>query len=437
MPAAITCGSCRRPLRVPEHLLGQKVRCPLCTDVFIAEPNPPPPSVKPLIPVDPPAFEPQHPAEALYEKEAQAALYVRPLRPNPATPRTTDDVAAPPFHFRARIRRDPYRVLNGPVYAEVTYRGLRLVSEKKEEVFVPLGTPVRYLGSNRLRVPLDDREIELAVGNLTIYRQRLARDVATFLSGDRQLPWPADYRWPWYIYLLWLAPSGLPFLAASVHETDDAGGVVFLCGLLAVALVLAGYSLIQYEKWAPRLRLALAAGASLSAYALVVWASAADPPLQISEDNWQELRWPEVFQLRMPGTPVVRQRQRGGQSVAVYVVDLPRQQAVFTFGYVDLPTGPRNPTERQLNLLFEEGVQALQRETRGVTRVADHRLVLKNGACPGHEYVCNVSNRTLKGKLVAQMYYDQGRLYTLAVAGKTVQPQLPDVRAFFDSFWIE
>jgi hypothetical protein len=48
-----------------------------------------------------------------------------------------------------------------------------------------------------------------------------------------------------------------------------------------------------------------------------------------------------------------------------------------------------------------------------------------------------VSNRTLKGKLVAQMYYDQGRLYTLAVAGKTVQPQLPDVRAFFDSFWIE
>jgi LSD1 subclass zinc finger protein len=53
MPVQINCPSCRGPLRVPEELFGQRVQCPDCQAIFIAEvddtptvrvaPPPPPP----------------------------------------------------------------------------------------------------------------------------------------------------------------------------------------------------------------------------------------------------------------------------------------------------------------------------------------------------------------------------------------------------------
>jgi predicted Zn finger-like uncharacterized protein len=36
MPIIIDCPSCQRKLRVPEHLLGQKVKCPTCANMFTA-----------------------------------------------------------------------------------------------------------------------------------------------------------------------------------------------------------------------------------------------------------------------------------------------------------------------------------------------------------------------------------------------------------------
>src|SRR5262249_32110164 len=155
----------------------------------------------------------------------------------------------------------------------------------------------------------------------------------------------------------------------------------------------------------------------------VAWGADGDSSLHISSDRWQHLGWQDVYSVRMPGTPLVQSRIRAGQQVPVYVVELKRPQVTFTFGFVDLPTGPRNPTDLQLRTLFEEGVQALQRETQGVVPVSDYPLAMKNGTCPGREYVFNVSNRTLRGKMVARLFYDQGRLYTLAVAGRNVQPQ--------------
>jgi hypothetical protein len=37
MPVQINCPSCRGPLRVPEELFGQRVQCPTCQMIFIAE----------------------------------------------------------------------------------------------------------------------------------------------------------------------------------------------------------------------------------------------------------------------------------------------------------------------------------------------------------------------------------------------------------------
>src|SRR5262245_12036961 len=43
MPITISCPSCRKPLRLPENMLGKQVRCPGCQDVFTAaSPEEPP-----------------------------------------------------------------------------------------------------------------------------------------------------------------------------------------------------------------------------------------------------------------------------------------------------------------------------------------------------------------------------------------------------------
>jgi len=43
MPITISCPSCRKPLRLPENMLGKQVRCPGCQNVFTAaSPEEPP-----------------------------------------------------------------------------------------------------------------------------------------------------------------------------------------------------------------------------------------------------------------------------------------------------------------------------------------------------------------------------------------------------------
>ncbi len=50
MSEMVTCPSCSRPLRVPDDLLGQQVKCPVCNTAFLAElsgPAPLPPRPEP------------------------------------------------------------------------------------------------------------------------------------------------------------------------------------------------------------------------------------------------------------------------------------------------------------------------------------------------------------------------------------------------------
>ncbi len=446
MPVAITCASCRRALRVPESSLGKTVRCPLCTDAFLAESN--------LTPLAPSPVEELARAErtatvttarasrppwAAVETDQEEVLLAQPVGPV-AVPRKTDDVAALPFKLRAKVKKDPYRIFKGTIRAEVSRSGLHLSSGRKDQAFVPVGTPVRYLGGNRIVVPLDDRDVELAVGNRTVYRQRLARDVARFLSGDRELPRPAEFRWPWYVYLLWLAPSGVPFFALGLDAAGYQAGYTCLLFFLAVPLFFVGQFLIQREKWFTRPRLALAAGVSATAYAAVAWAATNAPLAPVPASDWRSLNG-GGFSVRMPGTVYMQNRIRDGQSVAVYVVDLKQQQAVYTFGYVDLPPGPQQRTEAQLNEVFDEGVRSLRNETPGVTRVSEKPIVLSSWQWPGREYLFDVPNPTLKGTMVARMYLVRNRLYTLVVAGKNVRPpsmdsRSNDVRTFFESFTV-
>jgi predicted Zn finger-like uncharacterized protein len=60
MPEIVNCPQCDRELRVPDELLGKKVKCPTCGEMFTAkvvEPSPaspPPPRPEPRSPLGPP-----------------------------------------------------------------------------------------------------------------------------------------------------------------------------------------------------------------------------------------------------------------------------------------------------------------------------------------------------------------------------------------------
>jgi predicted Zn finger-like uncharacterized protein len=43
MPTIVSCPSCSRSLRVPDELLGKKVKCPSCSNAFVAAADAPPP----------------------------------------------------------------------------------------------------------------------------------------------------------------------------------------------------------------------------------------------------------------------------------------------------------------------------------------------------------------------------------------------------------
>jgi predicted Zn finger-like uncharacterized protein len=86
MPNTIHCPSCNRELRVPDELLGKKVKCPACSTTFTAsvagpEAAPPPPVVG-EIPEDRPLES--RPSPQVYEEE----VYDRPSpRQSPARSR--------------------------------------------------------------------------------------------------------------------------------------------------------------------------------------------------------------------------------------------------------------------------------------------------------------------------------------------------------------
>lgn len=89
MPLLLKCPSCERALRVPDELLGKKVKCPSCGTTFEAEP---PPS-------EPPSAAPEQP-ETLSLPPIRLSLDDDPSAPEPpplGTPQSVSPTPPPPL----------------------------------------------------------------------------------------------------------------------------------------------------------------------------------------------------------------------------------------------------------------------------------------------------------------------------------------------------
>jgi hypothetical protein len=181
-----------------------------------------------------------------------------PLREE-AEPEFEDSELSKPLAFRVTIKSDPEKLLKGIYQATVTRRGLKLSKAKTEPMLVPLGTPVTYLGSNRLSVTLDEREVEVRINKLRAYQNRLARDVAAFLKKGRPLD-PNGYALEWYLFIPAVLPLGIPILTL--------GGA--LPAVLGFGLAAGCFAIVQQEKWSMAFRLALSLIVAGIGYAVII-----------------------------------------------------------------------------------------------------------------------------------------------------------------------
>jgi predicted Zn finger-like uncharacterized protein len=98
MPIQISCPSCSRPLRVPDHLLGQLVKCPNCQQQFTAA------SAQAIRPAERPKPESE---PAPYRSQPVSELG-RPMPPRPDDFEDDDD-----YDDRPRRRRRHYEPHRG------------------------------------------------------------------------------------------------------------------------------------------------------------------------------------------------------------------------------------------------------------------------------------------------------------------------------------
>jgi predicted Zn finger-like uncharacterized protein len=111
MPEVVSCPDCQSKLRVPDNLLGKKVKCPKCSNAFTAvaeRPAAPPAAARPRKPAPPPPEEeeeeaprPRKPARR-QEEEFEEEPVARKRKPAPPPPEDEEEEEEAP---RARRRR--------------------------------------------------------------------------------------------------------------------------------------------------------------------------------------------------------------------------------------------------------------------------------------------------------------------------------------------
>ena len=246
MTVAITCNGCNRPLRVADKLIGQTVRCPLCVEIFVAEPAPDQGLAAPPPPVttrdrSPQASSLQSGPNGLALAEVQVAE--QPAGGLLAVP-AVETRSFKPISLGVEFIHDPDRLFRGRAEAELTSDGLRLRLRSRRDFWVPArgSQPARYIGANRIVLFLDGREVTIALTKQCTDLNHLAANVTAFLNGERTGLDLADYRLPRLLALMpWLALA-IPFIAIWLKLPGGvSGGGRFLWFLLAALAVFFGF----------------------------------------------------------------------------------------------------------------------------------------------------------------------------------------------------
>jgi hypothetical protein len=428
MSLNIPCPSCRRRLNLPPSVAGRLVQCPACRHTFTAETSVEEASQAPVLHAVP-EIEEVVPTLRPVEESEPVDEPVRPRRTNNAWQRSQEarerrarDLPLPRprqfFSFSAVVHSDSKGDLSGPLKAQVTDKGLRLIQAGKEVLLVPPGGPAEHLGGNRLNITYDGRRIELDVSCGLGPRKKLAHDLAAYLRGDLRELEPYRYRVPPGFLFLALLPLAMT-AALFGHTIWMAAGV----GLALVCVMVAFIS-----GWTTELRLGLiltgGIGGCLAAVVGFLYFLLWGP---INPGDWKTFIPPEGrCKLLMPGTPTRKTQfdPMAGQ-IVIHAIENHLRDHVFMFSCEQLRDGPDVPLDQR----FEAARMNMLQNTPGAALSGQRPVDLEG--YPGREFVVDVQN---KGKIVLRLFIVEDHLYMLGGGGRGFEANDPDLKKFFDSF---
>ncbi len=431
MHTAISCASCRRPLRIPTELVGQTVRCPFCTDTFLAEADP-------SIQLEEAVL---NKAAGHVEEVAKPERAVALLEPEPPVVEEsfTVDLEGPvkvappkPWSTWVFVRSDSDRRLWGEMQAEISAEGLRLYRGRKE-LIVPVGCEATWVRGGRVRVVVGSRSVEFQIQKKHVYKSRMAADVAGFLNGERPMPVNKGYRWPWYQWLMLLAPLALigVLIAGELPETPLKplkGFGIFMFAFVAPVLA---YIIWQIERLPVKARwtaASLVVGGVFLFTGMMYYFGPKLPPAA-AYANWSKYtpddgRW----SIQMPAPSIVDHSTVSGINFTKHAARVKPNQ-MFIVAYADINLGfglgIMNPTEYACSY----GRQYITAEyPNAYPYGAEQPINLDDYA--GKEITYNPGRGRSYDTMTVRMYLIEKRLYVLIVS----ETEGNNGRKFLDSF---
>jgi hypothetical protein len=265
MPVVIPCARCRRPLSLSDEALGREVRCPSCSETFVAEPGP------------------------AGRGRVSATALPRPERREKGGP--------PPVVFLAVLDGGGPGEWEGVWEAALTAEGLRLSRPGRPDVWVAASAgAARLVGGDNFAVSVGGRQLVVTVVQPGVERRRLARDAAACLNGARGAFDPAGYRPPRWPLLAAVVALGAPGAAYRSGAWAEAWPGWVGWSLIGLTAAVGAAALTRRTAWPlpGRLAAGLAAAAAPWGVLLAAFAYLTTAPPDIAPERWRREpgKWP-------------------------------------------------------------------------------------------------------------------------------------------------
>ena len=442
MSFEVECPECQQKLRLPDAVMGKRVRCPGCGTGVATTGHGKDTDPRKETPSDVRAERPEKSRKV--EKSTPSAQGAQVSLAEAA------DHSVVVGKLPIRIVKDSEKTLLGPWTGELTANGLTLTRKGKEPVTFPAGQATSSFHKGRVFIDTTSRHLELSVGLMLTYNRPLAENLVDFLNGNRPAFDPNVYRIPSNLSGLLL----LPLLVTTVGMQLGQGKGVLVGALVgAVAGGLGGCALgiclaiVRRQKWAEAIRIlgilgvtAVLSGIFTAAFFTVKAMTAAtnapemdkaEPKGVIPEEAWKTFTpaFSGVHVL-MPGKPIFRHRISNGIGFNADSVIL--QEPKWTYTVAMLSYAPFDLDHPNFDLITSNFIRYDLMNAKGAKTVGEETLT-KDGFA-GRQLLLKTAD---KAPEAIRFFTIRRKLVFLSVEGPGVTVDSPDVKKFFDSLVME
>ena len=156
------------------------------------------------------------------------------------------------------ITSEPKELAKGFWDCQMSEGGI-VLTQKDQTIEVPVGSDVGYPGKNKFSFAHQGGVVHVIINKMGSYQQRLARDMATWLTNQVPMPDPANYKLEWFYYIFAVLPFGIPIITL--------GGAIPTG--LGVGLGFGNLAIAQKEEWPPATRILACIGLAAAGYIAV------------------------------------------------------------------------------------------------------------------------------------------------------------------------